>query len=112
MIGMKVRYEITAVNLKISNVNPREAQEGYVLLTASDDNDNELVFALSHQQAEYLEGELHETNRRWRMTAAQQANKPANQAAHGPVEDPFTPTDAGFAQADGPFARNDDTYAH
>jgi hypothetical protein len=64
MIGMKVRYEITDVNLKISNVTPREAEESYVLISVADDNDNEVVFALSPNQAELLENELYEAHRR------------------------------------------------
>jgi hypothetical protein len=69
MIGMKVRYEIGAVNLKISNVTPRDA-ESYVLLTAADEASNEIVFALSHEQAEHLENELYEANRRWKEHSA------------------------------------------
>jgi hypothetical protein len=65
MIEMKVRYEFTDVNLKISNVTPREAEESYVLIRVSDE-DNEIVFALSHEKAEYLENELYEANRRWK----------------------------------------------
>jgi hypothetical protein len=67
MIGMKVRYEITDVNLKISNVTPREAEESYVLIRVADETNAEIVFALSHEQAEHLENELNEANRRWRM---------------------------------------------
>jgi hypothetical protein len=65
MIEMKVRYEFTDVNLKISNVTPREAEESYVLIRVSD-QDNEIVLALSHEKAEYLENELYEANRRWK----------------------------------------------
>jgi hypothetical protein len=65
MIETKVRYEFTDVNLKISNVTPREAEESYVLIRVSDE-DNEIVFALSHEKAEYLENELYEANRRWK----------------------------------------------
>jgi poly-gamma-glutamate capsule biosynthesis protein CapA/YwtB (metallophosphatase superfamily) len=64
MIEMKVRYELTDVNLKISNVTPREAEESYVLIRLADDNNNEVVFALSHNQAEHLEIELYEAHRR------------------------------------------------
>jgi hypothetical protein len=69
MIEMKVRYELTDVNLKISNVTPREAEESYVLIRLADDNNNEVVFALSHDQAEHLETELYEARRR-RIAAA------------------------------------------
>jgi len=62
MIAMKVRYEIVDVDLKISNVHPRD-MESYVLMTASD-GINEIVFSLSHEQAEHLQNELYETNRR------------------------------------------------
>lgn len=67
MIGMKARYEITDVNLKISNVTLPKAEDSYVLLTASDEKNNEIVFALSHEQAELLENELYEANRRRRI---------------------------------------------
>jgi hypothetical protein len=70
MIGMKVRYEITDMYLKITNVTLPKAEDSYVLLTASDDNNSEIVFALSHEQAEYLENELYEANRRWKATAS------------------------------------------
>lgn len=70
MIGMKVRFEITDVNLKISNVTLPKAEDSYVLLTASDENKNEIVFELSHEQAEYLENQLYEANRRWKATAS------------------------------------------
>jgi hypothetical protein len=69
MIGMKVRYEITDVNLKITNVTLPKAEDSYVLLTASDEINSEIVFAISHEQAEYLENELYEANRRWKATA-------------------------------------------
>jgi poly-gamma-glutamate capsule biosynthesis protein CapA/YwtB (metallophosphatase superfamily) len=64
MIEMKVRYELTDVNLKISNVTPRESEESYVLIRLADDKNNEIVFALSHDQAEHLESELYEARRR------------------------------------------------
>jgi hypothetical protein len=63
MIGMRVRYEVSDVHLKISNVTPRDA-ESYILLTASDEHNNEIVFALSPKQAELVENELYEANRR------------------------------------------------
>jgi hypothetical protein len=66
MIGMKVRYEIGKVSLKISNVTLPNAEDSYVLLTAADDNKNEVVFALTHEQAQYIENELYEANRRWK----------------------------------------------
>jgi hypothetical protein len=66
MIGMKVRYGIGDINLKISNVTLPNADDSYVLITASDEQDNEIVFALSRGQAEHLEDELYEANRRRR----------------------------------------------
>jgi hypothetical protein len=69
MITMRVRYGLQDVNLKISNVNPPE-HESYVLLTAADEDNNEISFALSHEQAELLENELFEANRRWKMTSS------------------------------------------
>jgi hypothetical protein len=64
LIEMRVRYEITDVNLKISNVTPREAEDSYVLMRVADDKNNEVVFALSHEQADHLENELYEARRR------------------------------------------------
>ncbi len=70
MIEMKVRYGLSNMDLKISNVTPRETQDSYVLITAYDENNNEIAFALSHEQAERLEIELYEANRRWREHSA------------------------------------------
>jgi hypothetical protein len=58
------------MNLKISNVTLREAAHSYVLLTAVDNQQNEIVIELSHEQAEFLEDELYEANRRRRENAA------------------------------------------
>lgn len=66
---MRVRYEITDMNLKISNVTPPDS-DTYVLITASDGRNNEIVVALSPEQAERLEDELYEANRRRRQHAA------------------------------------------
>jgi hypothetical protein len=63
-MGMKARYGLSDMTLKISNVTPREAENSYVLITASDGDDNEIVFELSYEQAERLEAELFEANRR------------------------------------------------
>ncbi|WP_230137587.1 hypothetical protein, partial [Peribacillus frigoritolerans] len=38
----------------------------YVLLKAADDQNNEITIKLSHEQAEFLEAELREVNRRRR----------------------------------------------
>lgn len=64
MHGCKVRYAVTDMNLKVSNVTLPECEASYVLLTASDDY-NEIVIELSHQQSEYLEDQFYEANRRW-----------------------------------------------
>jgi hypothetical protein len=96
MIGMKVRYEISDVTLKISNVTLPKAEDSYVLLTASDEHRNEVVFALTHAQAERLENELYEANRRWKMTASAQsaAERGEQPAGAEPMmadyEEPFT----------------------
>lgn len=82
MIGMKLRFEISQVELRISNVSPRDA-DSYVLMTVTDDQNNEIAFALSHEQAEHLQIELYEANRRWKTSAS--ANEPAvndDQYAH------------------------------
>jgi hypothetical protein len=65
MIGMKVRYHISDINLKINNVTLPKDEDSYVLITAADEN-NEIIFALSHEQAEFLEYRLYEANRRRR----------------------------------------------
>lgn len=83
MIGMKVRYDILDVDLKISNVSPRDV-ESYVLMTASD-GISEIVFTLSHEQAEQLENELNEANRRWRATVSNRL------LDDDPVPQSFTP---------------------
>jgi hypothetical protein len=64
MFGMKVRYQISDMNLKISNVTLPEAGKSYILITASDGKNNEIVFELSPEQAEHVENELYEANRR------------------------------------------------
>ncbi|XEC93364.1 hypothetical protein AB6A23_18595 [Paenibacillus tarimensis] len=69
MIGMKVRYDIGKINLKIRNVTLPDADDSYVLLTATDEHKNEIVFSLSHEQAQHLENELYEANRRWKEYA-------------------------------------------
>jgi hypothetical protein len=76
MIEMKVRYEVSDVNIKISNVTPRDA-ESYILLTASDAHNNEIVFALSPNQAEYVENELYEANRRRKEHSSAASTKPS-----------------------------------
>ncbi|MFC9598338.1 hypothetical protein ACFTQL_10540 [Peribacillus butanolivorans] len=62
---MKARYELENMNLTLSNVTLRNAADSYVLLKAADNhNNNEITIKLSHGQAEYLEAELREVNRR------------------------------------------------
>lgn len=63
---MKARYELANMNLTVSNVTLRNAADSYVLLKASDDQNNEITIKLSHEQAEFLEAELREVNRRRR----------------------------------------------
>ncbi|MFD4819263.1 hypothetical protein [Peribacillus butanolivorans] len=62
---MKARYELENMNLTLSNVTLRNAADSYVLLKAAEDhNNNEITIKLSHGQAEFLEAELREVNRR------------------------------------------------
>lgn len=68
MIVMKVRYEIGDITLKVMNMSPRDG-DTYVLLKASDESGNEIAFALSNKQADRLEAELYEANRRRRYSA-------------------------------------------
>ncbi|MCF7622462.1 MULTISPECIES: hypothetical protein [Bacillaceae] len=63
---MKARYELANMNLTVSNVTLRNAADSYVLLKAADDQNNEITIKLSHEQAEFLEAELREVNRRRR----------------------------------------------
>ncbi|MFE4813382.1 hypothetical protein ACFQ9Y_19970 [Peribacillus simplex] len=63
---MKARYELANMNLTVSNVTLRNAADSYVLLKAADDQSNEITIKLSHEQAEFLEAELRDVNRRRR----------------------------------------------
>ncbi|MFF2498527.1 MULTISPECIES: hypothetical protein [Peribacillus] len=63
---MKARYELANMNLTVSNVTLRNAADSYVLLKAADDQNNEITIKLSHEQAEFLEAELRDVNRRRR----------------------------------------------
>ncbi|MGE6377082.1 hypothetical protein [Peribacillus muralis] len=63
---MKARYELANMNLTLSNVTLRNAADSYVLLKAADEQKNEITIKLSHAQAEFLEAELREVNRRRR----------------------------------------------
>ncbi|MES1041068.1 hypothetical protein FOA20_16580 [Peribacillus simplex] len=54
------------MNLTVSNVTLRNAADSYVLLKAADDQNNEITIKLSHEQAEFLEAELRDVNRRRR----------------------------------------------
>ncbi|XGZ09110.1 hypothetical protein ACDZ29_22980 [Peribacillus sp. RS7] len=69
---MKARYELANMNLTVSNVTLRNAADSYVLLKAADDqNNNEITIKLSHGQAEFLETELREVNRRRRENSSE-----------------------------------------
>ncbi|MDM5212690.1 hypothetical protein QUF94_14785 [Peribacillus sp. NJ4] len=69
---MKARYELANMNLTVSNVTLRNAADSYVLLKAADDqNNNEITIKLSHGQAEFLEAELREVNRRRRENSSE-----------------------------------------
>ncbi|MEK4069508.1 hypothetical protein [Peribacillus sp. FSL R5-0717] len=67
---MKARYELANMNLTVSNVTLRNAADSYVLLKAADDQNNEITIKLSHEQAEFLEAELREVNRRRRENSS------------------------------------------
>jgi hypothetical protein len=79
MIGMKVRYQISDINLNIKNVTLPKTEDSYVLITAADEH-NEIIFALSHEQAEFLEYRLYEANRR-RRVHLKSATTPSNPTA-------------------------------
>ncbi|QNG58607.1 hypothetical protein H4O14_12205 [Bacillus sp. PAMC26568] len=61
---MKARYELNHMNLTLSNVTLRDSADSYVLLKAADENNNEVTIKLSHHQAEFLEAEFKDLNRR------------------------------------------------
>ncbi|MGM0923514.1 MAG: hypothetical protein ACQEWW_20280 [Bacillota bacterium] len=61
---MKARYELNNMNLTLSNVTLRDSVDSYVLLKAADENNNEVTIKLSHHQAEFLEAEFKDLNRR------------------------------------------------
>ncbi|USK36069.1 hypothetical protein LIT25_12775 [Bacillus sp. F19] len=61
---MKARYELNNMNITLSNVTLRDSVDSYVLLKAADENNNEVTIKLSHDQAEFLEAEFKDLNRR------------------------------------------------
>ncbi|TJY42781.1 hypothetical protein E5161_08035 [Cohnella pontilimi] len=69
MIVTKVRYEIGDIHLRANNMSPKDA-DSYVLIKATDDFGNEIAFALSDVEADHLEMELSEANRRRRLAAS------------------------------------------
>lgn len=52
------------MNITLSNVTLRDSVDSYVLLKAADENNNEVTIKLSHDQAEFLEAEFKDLNRR------------------------------------------------
>jgi hypothetical protein len=78
MDGMRVRFEIKNLYLKVGNVT--RDNQSYVLLRAYDDTNNEIVLELTHEQAGFLEDQFYEANRRWEqrmstpVTSAAQPN--------------------------------------
>jgi hypothetical protein len=83
MIGMKVRYQISDINLRINNVTLPKAEDSYILITAADGH-NEIIFELSHEQAEFLEYRLYEANRRRRAQLKSAATPPNPTARYIP----------------------------
>ncbi|MEF2094284.1 hypothetical protein V3595_06360 [Bacillus sp. CFBP9009] len=83
---MKARYELANMNLTVSNVTLRNAADSYVLLKAADDQNNEITIKLSHEQAEFLEAELREVNRRRRENSP---DIPGNDQEHINDDDSF-----------------------
>jgi hypothetical protein len=79
--AMRARYELNDMNLTLSNVTLRDAAESYVLLKASDETGNEVTIKISHEQAEYLETEFKDLNRR------RHGYKPAELRRQDPVEE-------------------------
>ncbi len=79
---MRARYELNDMNLTLSNVTLRDAAESYVLLKASDESGNEVTIKISHDQADYLEMEFKDVNRR------RHGHRPAEARRQDPVEEP------------------------
>ncbi|RFU65172.1 hypothetical protein [Peribacillus glennii] len=63
MDGMRVRFEIKNLHLRVGNVT--RDNQSYVLLRAYDDTNNEIVLELTHEQAGFLEDHFYEANRRY-----------------------------------------------
>ncbi|RFU70554.1 hypothetical protein D0469_06395 [Peribacillus saganii] len=63
MDSMKLRLEIKNLYLRVGNVT--RDNESYVLMTAYDDSNNEIVLELTHEQAGFLEDQFLAVNRRW-----------------------------------------------
>lgn len=86
MDGTRLRLEAKNLYLRVANVTRDD--KSYVLLTAYDDTNNELVLELTHEQAGWLEDQFYAANRRYeeRLTNPHRANEPV----HTPV---LMPTD-------------------
>jgi hypothetical protein len=63
MDGMRFRLEIKNLHLKVGNVS-HDGQH-YVLFSAYDDTNNEIVLEITHEQAGWLEDQFYNANRRW-----------------------------------------------
>ncbi|MEF7566116.1 hypothetical protein V4V35_24290 [Bacillus infantis] len=79
---MRARYELNDMNLTLSNVTLRDSAESYVLLKAADESGNEVTIKISHDQADYLEMEFKDVNRR------RHGHRPAEARRQDPVEEP------------------------
>jgi hypothetical protein len=66
MIIMKSRYQIDDVSIKVINMSPKDAAS-YVLIKTSDESGNEISFSMTNEQADRLELELYEANKRTRV---------------------------------------------
>ncbi|PLR95098.1 hypothetical protein [Bacillus sp. T33-2] len=75
MDGMRVRFEIKNLYLRVGNVT--RDNESYVLLRAFDDTDNEIVLELTHEQAGFLEDQFYAANRRWEQRISSPVTVPA-----------------------------------
>ncbi|CAH0345229.1 hypothetical protein [Bacillus sp. CECT 9360] len=100
MDGMRVRFEIKNLYLKVGNVSRNN--ESYVLLTAYDHSNNEIVLELTHEQAEFLEDQFFEANRRYEqrvftpMVSEEQPlpNRFANQQISSPQQQGYNSPNA------------------
>ena len=83
---MRLRLEVKNLYLRVANVT--RDNKSYVLLTAYDDTNNELVLELTHEQAGWLEDQFYAANRRYeeRLTNPLPASEPVPNPILKPID--------------------------